>query len=448
MSETNVPAERLLIKNADVITLNEAGDVLPGTDVAIAGEHILAVGETPPNFVPTRTIDATDHVVLPGFWNTHTHAPMAYMRGWADDISIERWFNERVWRVESALTAEDVRWSAYLAAAEMIRAGTAGFADHYFYMDEVAEVVVESGLKANLAWTIFGHGSGEGMDPRLEQAVTFAQRWQGGADGRIITWLGPHSPYLCDTAFLRRVIEVATELDVGLHIHVAETLEQTQASLAEHGLSPVAYLDSLGFFSRPTIAAHCIGTDQTDIEILAARGVSVAQATGCYMKLGMGVPPLPQMLAAGVNVGLATDGEGSNNDLDLLQEAQLTSLLHKSHTRDATILPGDTVLRLATQGGARAVGFPESGVIAPGRPADLILFDFCKPHLRPRHDLVSNLVYAAKSPDISHVIVNGKVLLDNGVLTTLDEERILYEAEHRAWNLVGREFRNLRAYVP
>jgi 5-methylthioadenosine/S-adenosylhomocysteine deaminase len=441
-------SEQLLIQNADVITLNQASDVLPGVNVAIADGRILAVGDVPPGFVPSRTIDATDHVALPGFWNAHTHAPMAYIRGWADDIPIERWFNERVWRVESALTAEDVRWSAYLAAAEMIRSGTVGFADHYFFMDEVAEVVAESGLKANLAWAIFGEGSGKGMDPRLDQAAAFTRRWQDGADGRIVTWLGPHSPYLCDATFLRRTVEVAAELDVGLHIHVAETPEQTRASLAQHGLSPVAYLDRLGFFSRPTIAAHCVGTDQADIETLAARGVSVAQATGCYMKLGMGVPPLPQMLTAGVNVGLGTDGEGNNNDLDLLQEAQLTSLLHKSHTRDATILPGDTVLRLATQGSAQAMGFPESGVIAPGHPADLILFDFRKPHLRPRHDLVSNLVYAAKSPDISHVIVNGKLLLEDGALTTLDEERILYEAERRAWHLVGREFRNLRAYAP
>ena len=448
MSETKSSSDRWLIQNVDVITLNDAGDVLPSTDIAISDGHIMAVGDAPPDFVPTRIIDATDHVALPGFWNTHTHAPMTYVRGWADDIPIEQWFSERVWRIESALTAEDVRWSAYLAAAEMIRSGTVGFADHYFFMDEVAEVVIESGLKANLAWAIFGEGSGEGMDPRLEQAVTFTQQWQGGGDRQIVTWLGPHSPYLCDAAFLRRTVEMAAELDMGLHIHLAETPEQTQASLAEHGLSPVAYLDSLDFFARPTIAAHCVGTDQADIEILAARGVSVAQATGCYMKLGMGVPPLPQMLAAGVNVGLATDGEGSNNDLDMLQEAQLTSLLHKSHTRDATILPGDTVLRLATQGSARAMGFPESGVIAPGRPADLILFDFRKPHLRPRHDLVSNLVYAAKSSDVSHVFVNGKLLLDSGVLTTLDEERILYEAERRAWNLVGREFRDLRAYAP
>jgi len=448
MRPTPAAKEQLLIRNADVITLNLTGDVFPAADIAIEGKRILTIGDTPPNFAPTRIIDAASHVALPGFWNAHTHAPMTYIRGWADDVSIEQWFNERVWRVESALTAEDVRWSAYLAAAEMIRSGTIGFADHYFFMDEVAEVVKESGLKANLAWAIFGEGNGEGMNPLLEQAVTFTRRWQGGADRRIITWLGPHSPYLCDAPFLRRTVEMAAELNVGLHIHVAETPEQTQASLAQHGLSPVAYLDSLDFFSRPTIAAHCVGTDMADIEILAAHGVSVAQATGCYMKLGMGVPLLPQMLKAGVNVGLATDGPGSNNDLDILQEAQLTSLLHKSHTRDATILPGDTVLRLATQGGARAMGFAESGVIAPGAPADLILFDFRKPHLRPRHDLVGNLVYAAKSPDISHVIVNGHILLDGGVLTTLDEERILYEAERRAWNLVGREFRSLRVYAP
>lgn len=440
----------ILIRNADVITLNGAGDVLLGHDIAIAGEEIVALGPSPlalpAGFTPDHVIEAADHVVLPGFFNAHTHAPMTLMRGWADDVTIEQWFNERIWQVESALTAADVRWGAYLAAAEMIRCGVIGFADHYFFMDEVAQVVEEAGLRASLAWAIFGLGSEQENEEGLARSIEFVRAWQGGAGGRIRTVLGPHSPYLCPPDFLERVIDRAAELDVGLHIHVAETPEQTEASLAEHGVTPVALLESQGLFEHPTLAAHCIGLEPADVEILGRWGVSVAHCPGCHMKLAMGVSPVPDLIAAGANVALGTDGPGSNNDQDILEEAKLTSLLHKSHRRDALLLPGDTVLRMATQHGARALGFDRSGVIAPGRPADLIVFDFSRPHLRPRHNLVSNIVYAAKGPDVRHVIVAGRILMRDRELTTLDEDRILYEAERRAFSLVGRERRQIRAY--
>jgi len=418
----------ILIKDADILTLNTAGDVLRSTDITIAGGRIQSIGASPPGFQPDEVIEASDHVVMPGFFNAHTHAAMTFERGWADDLPFDRWLNEKIWVAESALTDEDVRWGAYLAAAEMIRSGTVGFGDHYFYMDRVAEVVEEAGLRATLAWCVFGMGAETEIGKGLEESIEFVQRWQGAANGRIRTVLGPHSPYACPPEFLETVAQRAAELDVGVHLHVSEFRDQLESSLAKHGVTPVKFLEERGILDRPTIAAH------------------VVQCPNTHMKLGMGVTRVPELLARGVNVALGTDGPASNNDLDMLQEAQLATLIQKHQHMDPVMLPAEQALRLATQGGARALGFPESGVIAPGRPADLILFDFRKPHLRPRHNLLSNVMYSAKSPDISHVIVDGRILMKGGELTTLDEERILYEAERRAWRMVNADMRTVRAY--
>jgi len=437
---------RILIRNADVLTLNADSDVLRRTDIAIADGRIQAIGTIPPNFDADEIIEASDHVVMPGFFNAHTHAAMTFERGWADDLSFDRWLNERIWVAESALTREDVRWGAYLAAAEMIRSGTVGFADHYFYMDEVAQVVEEAGLRATLAWCVFGMGTEAEIGRGLEESIEFVQRWQGAAAGRIRTVLGPHSPYACPPDFLVSIAEKAAELNVGIHIHLSEFREQLENSLARFGVTPVRFLEQRGILDHPTIAAHCIHLTPEDVDILKAKRVNVVQCPNCHMKLGMGVTPVPELLARGVNVALGTDGPASNNDLDMLEEARLATLMQKNHYQDPVILPAGLTLRLATQSGAQALGFPESGVIAVGRPADLIIFDFHKPHLRPRHNLLSNIVYSAKSPDISHVIVDGRVLLRNGELTTLDEERIMYEAERRAFHMVKQDMHIVRAY--
>jgi 5-methylthioadenosine/S-adenosylhomocysteine deaminase len=434
------------IKNADVLTLNEQGDVLRRTHIVIADGRIELVGDTPPTSWADETIEASDHVVLPGFFNAHTHAAMTFERGWADDLTFDRWLNERIWVAESALTKEDVRWGAYLAAAEMIRSGTVGFADHYFHMDEVAQVVEESGLRATLAWCVFGMGDGTEIGGGLEETARFVQRWQGAANGRIRTVLGPHSPYACPPAFLETVAAKAADLGVGIHIHLAEFRDQLESSLAKHGVTPVKFLEQRGILDRPTIAAHCIYITPEDMDIMRDKGVNVVQCPNCHMKLGMGVTPVPELLSRGVNVALGTDGPASNNDLDMLQEAQLATLMQKNHHLDPTVMPAELTLRLATQNGARALGFADSGVIAPGRAADLVIFDFRKAHLRPRHNVLSNIVYSAKSSDISHVIVDGRVLLRDGELTTLDEERILYEGERRAFRLVKQDMRLLRTY--
>jgi 5-methylthioadenosine/S-adenosylhomocysteine deaminase len=436
----------MLIKNVDVVTLDEQGTILRGAEIAIEGQTIAAVGHAPPGFEPDEVIDGTHHVALPGFCNAHCHAPMTFERGWAEDLPFPRWLNEKIWVAESALTPDDVYWGAALAACEMLRSGCVAFNDHYFHMNRVAEVVERSGLKATLTWCVFGIGDDKEVGANLEGTLEFVDRWQGRAGGRLRFSLGPHSPYICPPEFLRRVAGLAAERGLSVHLHVAESQEQVDHSLAAHGRTPVAHLEALGIFDRPCVAAHCLAVSDDDLEILARRGVSVAHTPITYMKLAMGVNDLSRFLDRAINVAIGTDGPASNADMDMPAQLRQTVILQKHEQRDPEALPGDTALRLATQNGARAMGFANSGVLAPGRAADLILFDFDKPHLVPRHDLIANLVHSAKGSDVSHVIVDGRLLYRDGELLTLDEARILYEAERHAFRMVGTEMRQVREY--
>jgi 5-methylthioadenosine/S-adenosylhomocysteine deaminase len=434
----------IVIKNVDVITLDPAGTVLTGTDIVIEGKTIRAVGESPPDIEPDEIIDGTSHVAIPGFFNAHCHAPMTFERGYAEDLPLDRWFNERIWVAESALTSDDVYWGAALAACEMIRSGCVAFNDMYFYMDRVAEVVEQAGMKAQLGWGMFGPGAEVGTD--LQGVLEFVDRWQGKADGRIRTLLAPHSPYVCPPDFVRQVSALAKERSLSLHTHVAESREQLENSLAQYGRTPVEHLADCGVFSVPCLAAHALYLSEGDIEILADHGVSVAHCPITYMKLAMGVNDLSRLMRAGVNVAIGTDGPGSNSDMDMKAAIRFTALLQKYETRDAEVLPGDTALRMATAHGAQSMGFPESGVLEPGRAADIVLFDLDKPHLYPRHDLVANIVHSARGSDVSHVIVDGRLLYRAGELLTLDEERIMAGAESHAKRMVGRPMHLMLQY--
>ena len=436
----------LLITNVTVLTLDPAGTILPPTNIAIEGTAIRAIGDIPPDFKPDETIDGYNQVAVPGFFNAHCHSPMTFERGWAEDLPLERWFNERIWVAESALTADNVYWGAALAACEMIRSGCVGFNDHYFYMDRVAEVVEQSGMKAALTWCQFGIGADKEVGAGLDGALAFVDRWQGGAGGRLRTVLGPHSPYACPPDFLREMAALAREHQIPLHIHLAESPEQMANSLRAHGLTPTAHLEACGVFDGPCVAAHALYLTEADIASLARHGVTVAHCPITYMKLAMGVGDLRPLLAAGINIALGTDGPGSNSDMDMKAVVRFAPLLQKYQTRDAETLAGDVPLRMATANGARAMGFSESGVLAAGRPADLSLFDLDRPHLYPRHNLVANLVHAARGSDVTHVIVDGRLLLRNGDLLTLDEKRIMAEADRRAKRMVGQPLKMVREY--
>jgi 5-methylthioadenosine/S-adenosylhomocysteine deaminase len=441
------PRVRTLIRSITAITLDEHDRILQGADLAIDGDRILALGEVPEAFEPDEVIDGRERVALPAFFNAHSHAAMTLERGWAEDLPFDRWLNERIWVAESALEEEDVYWGAALACCEMIRAGVVAFADHYFWMDQTARAVEEAGMKANLAWCQFGTEVEHEMGGiTLEDTVQFVGDWHGAAEGRIRCAMGPHSPYMCPPEFLRRVGEWAQKLEVGIHLHAAESAEQVENSIAAHGKTPVAHLDALGVFDTPTLAAHCIAANEDDMAILAEKGVHVAHTPKTYLKLAMGMAPLPRFLHHDVRAALGTDGPASNSDLNMLEVLRIAGLHHKNALGKPQALPRTTLLRLATQAGAQAMGFDQSGILAPDRPADLILLDTRGPHWFPRHDLAAGVVYAAHPSDVTHVFVDGRMILCDGELVTLDEERIRYEAERRAFRMVGTPMRQLRTY--
>jgi 5-methylthioadenosine/S-adenosylhomocysteine deaminase len=435
---------RILLKHADVLTLDHPNEVLRGVTIGIDGSTIAFIGTIPDGWNADESHDLTDHLILPGFWNAHTHASMTFTRSIGDDLPLDRWFNEKIWVAESGLTEEDVYWGAQLAAAEMIKSGTVGFADHYFYMHRVAEVVEQSGLKALLATAVFGTGREVYLD--FEQSVAWAKTTMGRAEGRIRTILGPHSPYICPPDFLKEVATIAKAEDLGIHIHLAESDEQVEVSRRNYGKTPVEHLAHLGLFEVPAIAAHCIAVSDDDIAILAQYGVVPVQCPQCHMKLGMGVTPVVDMLNAGIPVALGTDGTGSNNNLNMLEEVQLAPLMQKLAQRDATALAGDTALRMGCAHGAQAMGFAKSGILKAGNAADLIVLDMRQAHLQPRHSLVGNLLYSAHAGDIVHSMVDGKWLMRDRRLLTLDETQILAEAEKRAFAMLGRGKELLREY--
>jgi 5-methylthioadenosine/S-adenosylhomocysteine deaminase len=438
----------LWIKHADIVTLDEQGTILRDADLLIEDSRIRHIGNLPEGTLADDVIDATGCVALPGFFNAHCHSPMTFERGWAEDLPFPRWLNEKIWVAESALTSEDVYWGAALAACEMIRSGTVGFNDHYFYMDRVGQVVEESGLKATLAWCVFGIGDDKEIGPGADAQLDFSRQWRNAADGRIHTCLGPHSPYVCPPEFLMKVVDLASRYSLGIHLHLSESGEQVENSRQRHGMTPVEQLHKLGVFDHHTIAAHCLALTGADMAILADKKVFTARTPITYMKLAMPIrTPIASLHAAGITrIGLGTDGPASNADMDMFAMIRQQVLLEKYSQENPEALPGDTALRMATQNGAQAMGFGESGLLAAGRPADLILVDFNRPHLRPRHDLIANLVHSAKGADVTHVIVDGRLLMRDRELLTLDEERILHEAERRALRMVGQDMKRVREY--
>ena len=440
---------RTLIRNVTAITLDEEDRFLENVEIAIEGSKIAAVGQAPPDFVADEIVDGREMVALPAFFNAHTHAAMTLERGWAEDLPFDRWLNEKIWAAESALEEEDVYWGAALACCEMIRAGVVGFADHYFWMDQTARAVEESGMKALLAWCHFGIGrEHEPGQKTFEETVAFVERWKGAAEGRIRTTMGPHSPYMDPPEVLQRFVEEAHRACVGAHFHLSESREQFEDSILRHGVTPVAYVAALGLLDllEPTLVAHCNVVTEDDLEILSEKGTWVAHAPKTYQKLAMEMPPLGQMLEQGVNVALGTDGPASNSDLNMLEVMRITGLVQKGAQNDPGAMPRTLLLRLATQAPVAALGFDGSGVLAPGHPADLILMDTTAAHWIPRHDLAAGVVYASHPGDVAYVWADGRLLYRQGEYLTLDVERIRWEAERRAFRVVGKPMQAMREY--
>jgi 5-methylthioadenosine/S-adenosylhomocysteine deaminase len=383
-------------------------------------------------------------LAMPGLVNAHAHTAMGLFRGAVEDVPIEEWFNEHIWPMETNLTDEDVYWGALLGFAEMIEAGVTCVADHYFATEQVARAAEQSGIRADLACTLF---SGPDEEAHLANGAQFVERWNGTA-GRISARFGPHSNYTCTPALLAAVAREATRLGVGVHIHLAETAAQVAQSLAVTGKTPVAVAHEAGLFELQSIAAHVAHPSEEDITLLARNSVSVVCTPKTEMKLGIGVAPVTALRAAGVIVGLGSDGAASNNGYDILEAARMLALLEKHRAQDARVLPIGETLALATWEGARAIGLGDlTGELREGLAADIVLVRRDGPHVLPIHDPAATLLYSSCSSDVDTVIVAGRVLLRNKRLLTIDKRRLLREATTRARRLTTRRGDRL-AYYP
>jgi len=373
-------------------------------------------------------IDGRGKLAFSGFVNAHTHLAMVILRGLADDVPLNVWLEESIWPIERSLKPEDVYWGTLLGIAEAIRSGTTCVADMYFHTDEVGRAVEESGIRAVLSYGMIARSLDEKGKGELARARESIEHWDGAANGRIKGAISPHAIYTCGDEIWHQAVKEAERLSVPIHTHLSESLSEVTKWREKTGLSPVEYLDSLGVFEVPTIAAHCVHVDERDMEIIAQRGVTVAHCPKSNAKLGNGIAPVGRMRELGVRVAIGTDGAASNNRLDMLEELRVASLLQRARDRDPTKPSAAETLEMATGAGREALGIP-GGRIEPGEVGDIVLIDMDRVHTTPPHDPTAALVYASAAADVTDVIVDGRVLMRNGELLTIDEEKVKFEVK-------------------
>lgn len=422
-------SNKVWIKNGTFITMDEQQKVVQG-HLVIEGDRIVSIGtEEPQNVEQAERVDGTGKLYMPGLVNTHGHAAMSLLRGYADDLNLQVWLQEKIWPMEGKIGPSQAKAGVMLSILEMIKSGTTTFVDMYDNMDQTAYGVQESGMRARLCRGVIGLCPPDVQTAKLDEAVRFAKEWNGQADGRITTMLAPHAPYTCPPDYIERIVQAAHDLQLPIHTHMSESLREVQDHVEQYGTRPVAHLAKLGVFSRPTLVAHAVHLTDEEIDLLARFDVRVSHNPISNLKLASGVARVDSLLKAGVLVSLGTDSAASNNNLDLFGEVRMAALLHKGVTGDPTAVPAETALRMGTYDGARSIWLDDVGQLKAGWKADIVALDTRQPHLVPRTDWISHAVYSASGADVSDVWVDGKALLRSRECLTLDEERIMFEAE-------------------
>jgi 5-methylthioadenosine/S-adenosylhomocysteine deaminase len=427
----------LLVTGGIVVTMDAGRRVLDPGAVAIDGDRIVAV-DTPAalarGYAARETIDARGHVVMPGLINTHTHAPMVVYRGLADDLALMEWLEKYIFPAEAKTVSPSlVRVGTRLAALEMIQSGTTTFVDMYYFEEDIARATREAGLRAVLGQTVIQFPVADARTPAdaLARAERFIEAWKN--DPLITPAVAPHAMYTLPGDVLTAASGLARTHGVPLLIHLAETEAELKGARERHRMTPAAYLESLGFWTPRSLAAHGVWLDAADIEILRKRGVGVSHNPESNMKLASGAAPVPALLAAGVGLGLGTDGAASNNDLDMFEAMRQAAFLHKLSTRDPRSVGAGAALAMATRGGAAVLGMGDTlGSLEPGRKADLIVVSMTAARQTPMYDPVSHLVYVTRGDDVRTTIVNGRVLMRDRKVLTLDEPAVLAEARAMA----------------
>ncbi|MGC8927476.1 MAG: amidohydrolase [Myxococcota bacterium] len=427
----------VIIRGGTVVTMDKSERILNNADIVILDGEIKYIGDNAlSQYSAATVIDCSQRIVMPGLINAHTHLPMSLVRGIADDLRLDVWLYGYIFPVEkNFVNKEFCRWGTLLSALEMIKSGTTCFVDMYYYEDVIAGAASELGMRGICGETVLKFPSPDAIsyDIGFKYARAFIEEWRGH---RLITpAIAPHAPYTCTPEILKEARKIAEDYNIPVLIHLAETSFEVESARREWGMSPIEYLESLGVFDVKTIAAHCVHINENDMKILSGRNVGVAHNPTSNLKLASGIAPVAAMIENGINVAIGTDGAGSNNDHDMIEEMRLTALLPKGMLFNPTVVPARKVIRMATIEGARAIGLESQiGSIEVGKRADIITLDMSGVHNIPAYNILqdsvySRIVYAAKASDVNDVIIDGKVIMLDRKILTMDEDYILKHIE-------------------
>lgn len=420
---------RTIVKNGLLITLDKESSVPKNGCLIFDDDIITYLGEQPDDLSNIdQVIDAKGNIVMPGLINTHSHAAMSLLRGYSDDLPLKDWLEKKMWPMEAKFKQEHIHLGTELAVIEMLKTGTTTFADMYAQMDIVAEVVKHSGIRGSLSRGIIGLVSEQEQISKLTEAIEFAKRWRMKGDGRISTMISPHSLYTCPPDFIKEIVKAAEQLNLPIHIHMSETSQEVKQNVNQYGKRPVKHLFELGVFEQHTLVAHAVHINDEEIDVIKSKNVKVSHNPGSNLKLGSGIAPVPKMLEKGIHVALGTDSAASNNNLDMFEEMRLAALIQKGYLENPIVIPASVAIKMATIYGAEALGIDKyTGTLEVGKKADFIIVDNNQPHFLPTYNPISSLVYSASGKDVKYVFVNGKQIVKNGEILTLDEEKTLYE---------------------
>ncbi len=426
------------IEHGTILTLNEKNDIIEDGVLCIHDEKIVSVGsECMEGFIPDKVIDAKNGIVMPGLVNAHCHSPMTMFRNFAGGLPLQTWMFKKIRPLQQYVTQKDIENCAKLAYMEMIKSGTAAFAEMYAWADILGELTAESGLKALIAGS-YGKDQGLAGVTDKKRILEHSQEIREKSAGRVKEGLLLHSLYAVPENVIRETVEFAQEASLQIQIHVSETKTEIEECREKYHMTPVKKLDELGVFSVPVIAAHCVYLEDADIAVLKRHEVSAVHCPVSNLKLGSGIADIYRLMNADVNVCLGTDGAASNNNLNLFKEVNIAALIAKGLHCDPTIVSAESILRIATENGYKALGIEKSGRLEIGMNADIIMLSMKEPHFTPLTDAYDAIVYAAQAGDVVMTMVNGKILMEDRVIKTLDEEKILAEAGETAKKILMR----------
>lgn len=419
----------------DILLIDEHYHVQPHANILVEGDKITSITQGVPQGYHGEVFDGRGKLAAPGFFNAHCHVPMTLLRGYGENLPLQRWLAERVLPFEGLLSGEDAYWGALLGIAEMLASGTASFTDMYFLIPHIAEAVLESGIKANLGYGAISGGPGEHHfvdTPAYNDTLSLLEFAKAAPGGRLRADVALHAEYTCDALLAREAAEFAGTQKLRMHLHLSETQREHEEAKQRRGMTAARWFETLGVFEQPVTAAHCVWVEPQDMQLLARHGATVAHCPSSNLKLGSGIAPLAALQKAGVRVAIGTDGAASNNNLNMLEETTLAGLLHKGAMHDAEFLPAPALMEAACKAGALAQGRDDCGAIKPGNRADIVVYRLDSPAMLPLINPLANLLYAGQSADVVLNMVDGRVLYQNGEFLTIDMEKVRYKVQRIA----------------